>query len=83
MRSIDAKLAEHVLKLDVILQRLFASGFSLFAVRMLVKPYHFGLNLPTTLAKTKMGYISLPSVLNSIISNNKLLLCNSQNGDIA
>jgi len=40
-------------KLDVKLQSLCASGFSLFAVRMLVKPYHFGVNLPTTLCEKK------------------------------
>ena len=44
-------------KLDVKLQSLCGSGFSLFAVR--IDQQHF--------AKTKMGYISLPSHLNAII----------------
>ena len=33
-------------------------------------------------ARTKMGFISLPSDLNAN-RYNKLLLCNSENGDIA
>jgi len=44
IHSIDAELAGHVHKLDVKLQSLCGSGFSLFAVRMLAKPYHFGMN---------------------------------------
>jgi len=41
---IDAELAGHVHKLDVKLQRLCGSGFSLFAVRILAKFCHFGVN---------------------------------------
>jgi len=44
IHSIDAELARHAHKLDVKLQRLCGSGFSLFAVRMLTKPYHLGVN---------------------------------------
>jgi len=44
IRYIDVELARHVHKLDVKLQNLCGSGFSLFAVRMLDKPYHFGVN---------------------------------------
>jgi len=58
--SVDAELAGHVDKLDVKLQSLCASGFSLFAVRMLVKPYHLEWIYQQHFAKTKMGYISLP-----------------------
>jgi len=39
---IHVELAGHVHKLDVNLQTLCGSGFSLFAVRMHAKPYHFG-----------------------------------------
>ena len=42
--------------------------FSLFAVRMLAKPYHLGVNWPTTHCEIKDGYISLPSILNAIIT---------------
>jgi len=41
MRYIDAELAEHVHKLIVKLKSLGGSGFSLFAVRVLAKPYYF------------------------------------------
>jgi len=41
---IDAKLAGHVHKLDVKPQSFCGSGFSSFAVCMLAKPYHFGVN---------------------------------------
>jgi len=44
MHYIDAELAGHVHKLDVKLQSLCGSGFSLFPVRVLAKPYHFGVN---------------------------------------
>jgi len=44
IHSIDAELAGHAHKLDVKLQSLCGSGFSLFAVRMLAKPYHLGVN---------------------------------------
>ena len=42
--DIDAELAGHVHKLDVKRQSLCGSGFSLSAVCMLAKPYHFGVN---------------------------------------
>jgi len=41
---IDAELAGHVHKLDVKRQSLCESVFSLSAVGMLAKPYHFGVN---------------------------------------
>jgi len=41
---IDVELAGHVRKLVVKLQSLCRSGFSQFAVRVLAKPYHFGVN---------------------------------------
>jgi len=44
IHSIDAELAGHARKLDVKLQSLCESGFSLFAVRMLAKPYYLGMN---------------------------------------
>ena len=44
IHSIDAELAGHAHKLDVKLQSVCGSGFSLFAVRMLAKPYHLGVN---------------------------------------
>jgi len=44
IRYIDAELAGHVHKLDVKLQNFCGSNFSLFAVRIFAKPYHFGAN---------------------------------------
>jgi len=44
MQSIAAELAEHAHELDVELQNLCGSGFSLFAVRMLAMPYHLRVN---------------------------------------
>jgi len=41
---IDVELAGRVHKLDVKLQSLCGIVFSLFAVRMLAKPYHFVVN---------------------------------------
>jgi len=41
---IDAELVGHVHKLDVKLQNLCRSGFSQFAMRILAKHYHFGVN---------------------------------------
>jgi len=41
---IDAELAGHVHKLDVKLQNFCGSSFTLFAVGILAKPYHFGTN---------------------------------------
>jgi len=45
IHSIDTELAGHARKLDVKLQSLCGSGFSLFAVHMLAKPYHLGVSL--------------------------------------
>jgi len=42
--AVDAGLAGHADKLDVKLQSLCGNAFSLFAVRILAKPYHFGVN---------------------------------------
>jgi len=42
--AIDAELAGHADKLDMKLQSLCGNSFSLFAVRILAKPYHFGVN---------------------------------------
>ena len=42
--AIDAELAGHADKLDMKVQSLCENGFSLFAVRILAKPYHFGVN---------------------------------------
>jgi len=42
--AIDAELTGHADKLDGKLQNLCGNGFSLFAVRILAKPYHFGVN---------------------------------------
>jgi len=44
MQSIYAELAWHAHKLDLKLQNLCGSGFSLFAVRMVAKPYYLGVN---------------------------------------
>jgi len=57
---IDAELAGHVHKLDVKLQRLCGSGFSLFAVRILAKFCHFGVNWPITLCDNKDGVHFFP-----------------------
>jgi len=65
---IDAELTGRVLKLDVKLQSLCGSGFSLFVVRMLAKPYHFGVHLPKTLCKNKDGERFSTSDLNAIVA---------------
>jgi len=44
MHSMDAEVAGYAHKLVVKLQSLCGNGFSLFAVHMLAKPYHFGVN---------------------------------------
>jgi len=49
MHYIYAELTGHAHKLDVKLLSLCGSGFSLFAVRVLAKPYHW----PRTLCKNK------------------------------
>jgi len=80
---IDAELAGHLHKLDVKLQSLCGSGFSLFAVRILAKPYHFGVNWPTTLCENKDGVRFFTLNFECHSRYNKLLLCNSANNDIA
>jgi len=60
---VDAKLAGHVHKLDVKLHRLCGGAFLCLMCACLpsrtIDQQHF--------AKTKMGYISLPSNLNAIM----------------
>ena len=80
---IDAELAGHVHKLDVKLQGLCWSGFSVFAVRALAKRYHFEVNWPTTLCENKDGVHFFNLKFECHNRYNKLLLCNSENGDIA
>ena len=83
IHSIDAELAVQAHKLDVKLQSLCGSGFSLFAVRMLDKPYHLGVNWPTTHCKIKDGIHFFTRNFECHNRYNKLLLCNSENIDIA
>ena len=42
--AVDAELTGHADIHDMILQSLCGNVFSLFAVRILAKPYHFGVN---------------------------------------
>jgi len=44
IHATDADLAGHADKHDMKLQSLCGNGFSVFAVRILAKPYHFGAN---------------------------------------
>jgi len=44
IHCIDVELSGHVHKLDMKLQSLCGSGFSLFAIRNLAKLYHVGVN---------------------------------------
>jgi len=62
---------------------LCGSGILLFAVRVLGKPYNSGVNWPTTLFENKdrIHFFTLKSECHN--RYNKLLLCNSENGDIA
>ena len=56
--------AGHVHKLDVKLQSLCGSGFSLFAVGIRAKLYYFEVNWPTTLCENKERwgtFLSIPS----------------------
>ena len=80
---IDAELAGYAHKLDVKLQSLCGSCISLFAVRVLAKPYHCGVNWPSTLCKNKdkVHFFTLKFECHN--RYDKLLLCNSENGDIA
>jgi len=79
----DAELAGHAHKIDVKLQWLCGNSFSLFAVRILAKPYHLGVNLPTTLCKNKDGVHFFTLNFECHNRYNKLLLCNYENSDIA
>jgi len=65
------------------LQSLCGSGFSVFAVHMLAKPYHLGVNWPTTLCENKDGVHFFTFNFERHNRYNKLLLCNSENSDIA
>jgi len=79
---IDTELAGHAHKLDVKLQSLCGGDFSLFAVRMLAKPDHLGVNWPTHCAiKDVVHFFTLKFECHN--RYNKLLLCNSENSDIA
>jgi len=60
MHSTDSELAGHAHTLGVKLQRLCGNGFSLLAVCMLAKPYHLGVNWPTTLRKQTWGTFVYP-----------------------
>ena len=86
MHYIDAELAGHAHKLDMKLQKLCGSGFSLFAVRMLAKLHFDGMSWPATLCENKdTGYFDSLSILNAIIGtkNYYCLLWNFENGGIA
>jgi len=80
---VDAELAGHVHKIEVKLQSFCLSGFSLFPVRILSKPYHFGVNWPTALCENKDEVHSFTLKFECHNRCNKLLLCNSASGDIA
>ena len=83
MHSIDAELAGHTHKFNIKLQSLCGNGFSRFAVCMLAKPYYLGVNWPTTLRENKDRVHFFSLNFDSYNIYNKLLLCNSENGDIA
>jgi len=55
----------------------------LFVVRLLAKPYHFRVNWPTTLCENKDGVHFFALNFEYLNRYDKLLLCNSENGDIA
>jgi len=80
--TIDAELAGHDMNWHE-LQNLCGSGFSLFAVHMLAKPYHLGVNWPITHCeiKDRVHFFTLNFECHN--RYNKLLLCNSENSDIA
>ena len=80
--AIDAELARHADKLAMKLQSLCGNGFSLFAVRILAKLYHFGVNWPK-LFKNKDGVHSFTLKFECHNRYNKLLLCNSEKNDLA
>ena len=55
----------------------------LFPVRMVAKPCHLGVNWPTTHCENKDGVYFFTLNFECYSSYNKLLLCNSENSDIA
>jgi len=55
----------------------------LFALRMLAKSYHFGVNWPATLCENKDGAHFFTLKFECHNRYNKLLLCNFEDGDIA
>jgi len=59
---IDAELAGHVHKLDVKLQILCGSSFSLFAVRIVAKPYHLSKLTHNTLRKQRLSTSLYPQM---------------------
>ena len=65
------------------LQSLCGNGFSLFALRVLAKRCQFVVSWPTTLCENKDGMHFFTLKFECNIRYNKLLLCNSENGDIA
>ena len=81
--SIDDELAGHAHKLDMNQQSLCGSGFSLFTVRMVAKPYHFGMNWPATLVENKDCVHFFTFHFECRNRHNKLYLYNSENCDIA
>ena len=69
-------------KLDMNLQSLCGNGVSLFAVRILAKPYHFGVSWPKFCKnKDMVHFFTLQFEWHN--RYNKLLLCKSGNNDIA
>jgi len=83
IHSVDAELPGHARELDMKLQSLCGSGFSLFAVCMLAKPWHLGVNLPTTHCEIKDEVHCFTLNFECHNRYNKLLLYNSENSDIA
>jgi len=73
---IDVELAGHVHKLDVKLQSLCGSGFSLFAVRIFANSYHFGVNWQKTHSKNRDGVNFFTLIFECHNRYNKLWLCN-------
>jgi len=60
IHAIDAELAGHADKIDMKLQSLCGNVFSLFAVRILARPYHFGVNWPKLCKKQRWGTFLYP-----------------------
>jgi len=66
MHNIDAELAGHVHKRDMKLQRLCESDFYSVCCAHAYQAIPLWSELTNNTAKTKMGYISLPSNLNAV-----------------